>query len=371
LDLQQGGGSNSSANLASRGGRSGGGNPHGRGSGGRGGRGRGRSRGNGRQGPQNGSKTKRPTCQLCGREGHTIIRFYKHFDASFQGVQEHKSASTATTSYNVDTNWYTDTGATDHVTSELEKLTMRDKYQAGDQVHTASGVGMEIEQIGRSFVRTLHRDLVLSNVLYVPQANKNLASVHKLPADNDAFYEFHPNYFLIKDRTTKKVLLRGRCEGGLYPLRSTSSSNKRTLAATSLSSSRWHNRLVYPSSAVVQQILSHFKLPFVPELNNDSICDACQKGKSHQLPYPTSTSVSSKPLELVLSDVWGPAPTSVGKNQFYVSFIDDYSKFTWIYLLHHKSEVFQRFQDFQNLVERLFDRNILPFRLIGVVSIKN
>jgi hypothetical protein len=92
LDLQQGGGSNSSANLASRGGRSGGGNPPGRGSGGRGGCGRGRSRGNGRQGPQNGSKTKRPTCQLCGREGHTIIRFYKRFDASFQGVQEHKSA---------------------------------------------------------------------------------------------------------------------------------------------------------------------------------------------------------------------------------------------------------------------------------------
>jgi histone deacetylase 1/2 len=94
-------------------------------------------------------------------------------------------------------------------------------------------------------------------------------------------------------------------------------------------------------------------------LNKDSICDACQKGKNHQLPYPKSTSVSNNPLELVFSDVWGPAPTSVGKNNFYVGFIDDYSKFTWIYLLRHKSEVFLRFRDFQNLVERLFDRKIL------------
>jgi hypothetical protein len=50
--------------------------------------------------------------------------------------------------------------------------------------------------------------------------------------------------------------------------------------------------------------------------------------------------VSQAPLELVFSDVWGPAPTSVGRNNYYVSFIDDHIKFTWIYLIHHKSEVF-------------------------------
>jgi hypothetical protein len=50
--------------------------------------------------------------------------------------------------YNVDTNWYTDTGATDHVTSELNKLTMREKYHGNDQIHTASGSGMEIKHVG-------------------------------------------------------------------------------------------------------------------------------------------------------------------------------------------------------------------------------
>lgn len=167
LNLLQGGGSKSSANVAACGGR---GNSHGR-NGGRGG-GRGRGRGTDRQGSNSGSNSERPTCQLCGREGHTVIRCYKRFDASFQGALE-KSASAATTSsYNINTNCYTDSGASDHVTGELEKLTMRDRYQGGDQVHTASGAGMEIKQIGRSIVHAPNRDIFLNNVLYVPQANK-------------------------------------------------------------------------------------------------------------------------------------------------------------------------------------------------------
>jgi histone deacetylase 1/2 len=121
----------------------------------------------------------------------------------------------------------------------------------------------------------------------------------------------------------------------------------------------WHHRLGHASSHVVEQILSRHKLSFVKDSRNNSICDSCQKGKSHQLPYPKSSSVSLRPFELVFSDVWGPAPTSVGRHNYYVSFIDDYSKFTWIYLLKQKSEVFQCFRDFQTMVERQFDCKIL------------
>jgi hypothetical protein len=77
------------------------------------------------------------------------------------------------------------------------------------------------------------------------------------------------------------------------------------------------------------------------------------------LSYPISSSRSSAPLELVFSNVWGPVLNSVGNKTYYVSFIDDFSKFTWIYLLKFKSEVFQRFQEFQKMVERIFDKNII------------
>jgi histone deacetylase 1/2 len=81
--------------------------------------------------------------------------------------------------------------------------------------------------------------------------------------------------------------------------------------------------------------------------------------KSHQLPYPKSTSISSHPFELIFFDVRGPTPTSVGRKNYYVSFIDDFSKFTWIYMLRFKSEVFECFQNFQTMVERQFDCRIL------------
>jgi hypothetical protein len=61
-------------------------------------------------------------------------------------------------------------------------------------------------------------------------------------------------------------------------------------------------------------------------------------------------------------DVWGPAPSSVGRFKYYVSFIDDHSKFTWLYLLKNRSDVFQKFYDFQQLVERLFNKKILAIQ---------
>jgi histone deacetylase 1/2 len=69
--------------------------------------------------------------------------------------------------------------------------------------------------------------------------------------------------------------------------------------------------------------------------------------------------VSQAPLDLIFSDVRRTAPTSVGRQTYYVSFIDDYSKYTWIYLIKKKSDVLHVFHDFQNLVERKFSRKVI------------
>ncbi|KAK1619343.1 hypothetical protein QYE76_024860 [Lolium multiflorum] len=60
-------------------------------------------------------------------------------DDDTNGGRGKKSAHVA--SYGVDSNWYSDTGATDHITSQLNKLTTSDKYKGQDRVHTANGNG--------------------------------------------------------------------------------------------------------------------------------------------------------------------------------------------------------------------------------------
>jgi Integrase core domain len=65
----------------------------------------------------------------------------------------------------------------------------------------------------------------------------------------------------------------------------------------------------------------------------------------------------------VHSDVWGPAPiTSYNNFGYYVTFIDDFSRTTWIYLLASKDEVFQRFVDFTNFIENQYNTTIKVFR---------
>jgi hypothetical protein len=172
---------------------------------GRGGPRRGRDRNNDPNAP-------RVECQLCGKKGHTVQRCWKRFDKSFTG--EDKSASAAIIGYDVDTNWYADSGATDHITGDLEKLAARDKYLGNDQVHTANGAGMTIAQVGHSVIHTPSRDLSLNNILYVPEANKSLVSIHRFTRDNQVFLELHPWDFLIKDRALRRVLHHGKVEKG-------------------------------------------------------------------------------------------------------------------------------------------------------------
>jgi hypothetical protein len=72
--------------------------------------------------------------------------------------------------------------------------------------------------------------------------------------------------------------------------------------------------------------------------------------------------VVKHPLEIVFSDVWGPAQTFVSGHNYYVGFIDAYSRFTWLYLINRKSDVFNVFIQFQLHVERLLKHKILRFQ---------
>jgi hypothetical protein len=76
--------------------------------------------------------------------------------------------------YGADSNSYTDTGATDHITSELDKLVVHDKYNGTDQIRTTSGAGMNIDHIGKAIVHTPDCNLKLNNILHVPNAKKTL-----------------------------------------------------------------------------------------------------------------------------------------------------------------------------------------------------
>jgi hypothetical protein len=101
---------------------------------------------------------------------------WHHFDDTY--ILEEKYAGAAFSPQVNDPSWYLDTGATDHVTGELEKLAIREKYKGKEQIHGADGGGMKISHIGQSVINTPNCQFTLKNVLHVPKAYKNLVSVY-------------------------------------------------------------------------------------------------------------------------------------------------------------------------------------------------
>jgi hypothetical protein len=84
-----------------------------------------------------------------------------------------------------------DNGATDHVTSELEKVTIRGKYHGQEQIHTTpNGASMKINHICHSVIKTPTHKILLNNILHVPAASKNLLSINRITLDNHAYIEF-------------------------------------------------------------------------------------------------------------------------------------------------------------------------------------
>lgn len=79
---------------------------------------------------------------------------------------------------------------------------------------------------------------------------------------------------------------------------------------------------------------------------------ACACGKAQRLPSPPSPNVYTKPLDLLYSDLWGPAPiSSRNRNLYYLSIMDAFSRYTWIFPIKKKSKALEVFTQFKLLIE--------------------
>jgi hypothetical protein len=263
---------------------------------------------------------------------------------------------------NIDANWYPDTGATNHVTADLANLNLQSEpYTGMDQLHVGNGQGLLINHSGSSRLIYHNASFLLTHLMHVPHIKKNLLSVSQFTRDNHVYFEFHPSYFCIKDQVTGKTLLRGFSKDGLYTLPNCPPPPpppRLAFFGERASVDRWHCRLGHPSLRIVSQVLRAHHLAVLKN-KSSAVCPVCRMGKSHELPFPFSPSVSNFPLELVFTDVWGPSPFySNNGHRYYVCFIDDFSKFVWLFPLATKSDVVSTFHKFQTHVEKLFARKI-------------
>ena len=221
-------------------------------------------------------------------------------------------------------------------------------------VSTADGTPSPV--LGEGSI-SLTKNLNLDSVLIVPSLNHNLLYVAQITLALNCVVIFWPNLCLFKDIRTRKTIGYGTRRGKLYYLDLMPASSNQlaqvfsTNTLDKLQSSKiwlWHRRLGHAFFGYLQKLFPQF---FLQLTVSDFKCDICEVAKSHRVPFPISMNKSLVPFIVIHSDVWGPANTSsLSGAHWFVSFIDDHTRITWICLMKLKSEVSSLFQQFHNMI---------------------
>ena len=112
----------------------------------------------------------------------------------------------------------------------------------------------------------------------------------------------------------------------------------------------WHCRFGYLGMENISKLIDGNTVDGM-KTTKDTVtetCESCVMGKQHRTAYPKEIAYRAvEPFEIVHSDVCGPVHVnSFGNLRYYVTFIDDYSRYTHVYFIKRKSEVLDKFKEF-------------------------
>ncbi|KAM2733441.1 hypothetical protein EV2_036866 [Malus domestica] len=276
-----------------------------------------------------------------------------------------KALSTSTSVMN--NTWIIDSGATEHMTCDSRQVPSL-KTSTQTEVNVANGNAVPV--IGEGVV-SLSDTMKLDTVLVVPSLNYNLLSVAQITLALHCLVIFWPYFCVFKDIRTRKTIGYGIRRGKLYYLELTTSSSSLLTQALSVDDSQgvtnkvsdiwmWHRRLGHASFGYLHKL---FPSLFVKTDVSQFKCDVCEMAKSHRTSFPPSLNKSTVPFMIVHSDVWGPSKVAtLGGAHWFVTFIDDCTRMTWVILLKSKSEVSSAFQRFHKMIVVQYNRNIQVLR---------
>lgn len=121
-------------------------------------------------------------------------------------------------------------------------------------------------------------------------------------------------------------------------------------SSISVSSLIYHQRLGHYSPRTLKHILQS-GLTCSDKVDKSQLSPTCKIGKSHKLPFNPTKGVYNAPFQLLQVGIWQPPPVRSNCSRYYISFVDDYSRYTWLYFFDNKSEAASVFKSFQLFAE--------------------
>eukprot|EP00253_Pinus_taeda_P005116 PITA_05116 len=231
--------------------------------------------------------------------------------------------------------WFLDSSCSNHMTGNIAMFANMDE-DVKSEVTTGTDTKIPIKGKGKVSIRARNGEqMFVPEVYYVPGLRCNLLSIGQL-IDKGYNVFFKDDMCTITDippTVTQEVFQEQvKDENWLWHLR--------------------FGHLNFGGLNLLHRKKMVRGLPLIQK--PDSLCEGCILGKQHKESFPAGKSIRAKaPLEIVHSDVCGSMQVpSLGGNRYVLTFIDDYTRKTWVYMLKEKSEVFEKFRHFKTLVEK-------------------
>lgn len=257
--------------------------------------------------------------------------------------------------------WVIDSGATSHLAKNRNSFVRLDE-SVRPEISTADGKVLRTAGVGDCEIECVNGrnekvSITLTGVIFAPGLEGNLISVPKL-AEKGVRAEFDADQCrLVYDGS---VIATADRVSGLYRLNVV---EKSLLVSDKQHNTdclhTWHRRLGHRDPDAIGEVerrglASGMK---IKPCGIRMTCESCVEGKMARPPFPQAAEKKSKAvLDIVHSDVCGPMTTSPGGCRYYMTMIDDHSRYTVVYFLKEKSEVIEKIREYVRFTETQFGR---------------
>ncbi|CAN1845367.1 Retrovirus-related Pol polyprotein from transposon TNT 1-94, partial [Linum perenne] len=324
----------------------------------------------------NQESNKQGGCYVCGRTGHKAYQcHHRKGSSSSQSLnsqanivegEEVQTFTAMVTEINMvegKAEWIIDSGATKHFCADKNMFADFDAVTTGEVVYMGNASSAQVMGKGKINLKlTSGKSLSLMNVLFVPSLRRNLISASLLIKAGMKLVLEAGKLVITKNEI---FVGKGYMSGGLFVIETSISLNDKASPSSYLveSCDTWHARLGHLNSKSLKLMKKMNLLPNL--LGNIDLpkCHVCVEAKFNKKPFKTVNKRASCLLELIHSDLadFKGIESKGGKN-YYITFVDDYSRYTKVYLLRTKDEAEHKFIAYKAEVENQLDRRIKRLR---------
>eukprot|EP00253_Pinus_taeda_P025630 PITA_25630 len=261
--------------------------------------------------------------------------------------------------------WFLDSGCSNHMTGNIALFSALDQNVKSK---ITLGTDSKISVMGKGEVKIFTKKgekKTIADVYYVPGMRCNLLSIGQLVHKGYNVFFKNDVCTIMDIAPSKRCIAEVKMtRNRMFPLRIRADlKNKEVIAAVTQEAFQsvpkdenwlWHLRFGHLNFGGLNLLSKKGMVRGLPLIEKpDSLCEGCILGKQHRESFPSGKSIRAKaPLEIVHSDVCGPMQTpSLADSQYFLTFIDDFTRKIWVYFLKNKSEVFEKFRNFKALVE--------------------